>query len=152
VHTEVKAARSRYRLGFLISENPSHTALSSRCGYSQVLFLGILSRHVVSMTLRFQRVGRAYLTAVLIDLLLGAFNTKKTELASACYHRKSIGTINKLKITFYGLCASTVYFLLGWGCEPRPLAPRSSGSRQSYRPMLHPSQAHIDVVHTSPIS
>ena len=47
------ATRSRYKLGFLVSENVR--GVICRRGCLQVLFLGILSPHIYSITLRLRR-------------------------------------------------------------------------------------------------
>ena len=67
-----------------------HAAVSSYRGYSQVLFLGVLSRHVQLGTLQLQRgVG-----ATLLDSVSGALRIKKRSL----HRRTSDGKVNMLKI------------------------------------------------------
>src|SRR5258706_12838729 len=103
------AARSRYRLGFLISR--THAALYSSRGCSQVLLLGILSRHVYSIT----EVGRVRPGLMVVRLLRPA----------PCALSMSMGKIvaivgNKMEIWIsckyflYSLCTNDVPLSTRW--------------------------------------
>jgi hypothetical protein len=67
-----------------------HVMLSSRRGYSQILFLGILSRHVYST-----RRGSS----------VGGLEHKAKVVAPRLHRRKSDGNMNRLKIfLIFGMC------------------------------------------------